>query len=655
VRSVGGTISSSLIKPKSLPTPKKGEEEMKGKIDAVMTKGVFVLIIILLCADSGLSDRVYAASTTITTGVGNGADTFVTYDAGCDVYCDENYGWWETIAIKHDSGTGLLQRKAYLRFDIDSVADPIEGVRLELVYVSHQYCSASPSTYNVYGLNDGHVGESWGESTITWNNAPANDNSGDGVLPGQASLLGTFSVNFSTMSPSGVVLFSSSAFLDFVQSDTNGLITLIVTRQQRNLCNEHFASKENATFAAPTLDITIAAATGACCLPDGSCTEGTEGLCTTAGGTYQGDGTVCASVDCFCDCSDTDRDGVPDAWDECPNTPEGSCVYSNGCPCPAAIPLFICALEPNVANPGDVIKIFGSGFGSMQGDSILHIGDETFDQNSSNIQLWSDCKLEFMVSEHECNWWGLRDYREEDVWVTVNDEDSNKKTLKIIRPKDCAFCSDNLWNIRVNAEDFFHSNEAWVRPWRGSTDDGWGQFRGGYGYEFQWHHGPYAQPSGSVSSTLSWTINGQGKLKVAGTRDHQWHAWTYVYVSAPKTLEIPFAKGNGTCVPRFFVNEDFDTPYQYIDKTYVTLHLVAGWNRIDISGYNQNDNFNFDLNYNLAKNVDRMNSTECTTDNGCICPTVYQPVCGVDGNTYSNGCYAACAGVDVAYSGECTP
>lgn len=37
------------------------------------------------------------------------------------------------------------------------------------------------------------------------------------------------------------------------------------------------------------------------------------------------------------------------------------------------------------------------------------------------------------------------------------------------------------------------------------------------------------------------------------------------------------------------------------------------------------------------------------------CPEVYSPVCGCDGQTYSNLCAAAMAGVNVAHSGECTP
>jgi PKD repeat protein len=78
-----------------------------------------------------------------------------------------------------------------------------------------------------------------------------------------------------------------------------------------------------------------------------------------------------------------------------------------------------------------------------------------------------------------------------------------------------------------------------------------------------------------------------------------------VRVETDQTISL---YGNGDCVPRVFVNYAFDSPITFVGG-YASLALQSGWNRIDITGYNQNEGYGFTCGA-LASLVDTMNSTE---------------------------------------------
>jgi hypothetical protein len=225
-----------------------------------------------LCADT---------ITTLTTADGQGGDAYIwgpspEAQGGAT---DSNYGQNSLLYVKNDLGPMFSNTcKSYIRFDLGTVTGPLVDATLDLTSGGGgiNYDPPEIYTFYVWGLNDGHGGESWVEgenetgvtgatppNPITWDNGPAHDKSGGGVYGSETSFVDSF-----TIANSGAygekITISHGNLLSFIEADTDDQVTFILTRglvdpYLHNGPPHYFAPKEHSTLAPPTLTLTLSA------------------------------------------------------------------------------------------------------------------------------------------------------------------------------------------------------------------------------------------------------------------------------------------------------------------------------------------------------------------------------------------------------------
>ncbi|MCM2369836.1 DNRLRE domain-containing protein [Aporhodopirellula aestuarii] len=191
----------------------------------------------------------------ITTAQGRGRDAFVWRELSSGYESDE------MLLLKHCvSHRSEWDRKVYVSFDVESAKElEIDSAELrftlvpsELGYVTRQ----KDAVCRVYGIVDESL-DDWDEQSINWQNAPANASAADAVDPNLTIPLGSFVIPQGIQT--GSVGLKSKSIREFIESDTNGVITLIVVRETRE---NHwdggglvhaFASKEHPSAFPPAI------------------------------------------------------------------------------------------------------------------------------------------------------------------------------------------------------------------------------------------------------------------------------------------------------------------------------------------------------------------------------------------------------------------
>ena len=162
-----------------------------------------------------LTNPSVGAMVDITTADGTGGDALVKQDAPTTNY-DQDY-----LEVRHNK---YYSRHTYLRWDLSTLSGTATDASMKVMVA---FAQSIPVDMAVYGLNDGNAGESWTESTITWNNAPGNDTAVHDLLAGEVTLLGTLSAPVGTVA-GDILTFSTPDLVNFINADTDDQVTIIL-------------------------------------------------------------------------------------------------------------------------------------------------------------------------------------------------------------------------------------------------------------------------------------------------------------------------------------------------------------------------------------------------------------------------------------------
>ena len=177
---------------------------------------------------------------------------------------NNNYGTQSVILPSGNpdpNGNVMIARysginKFWEKFNLSSISGTAATATLQMTRVGG--ATTSYDAILVFALNDGDVGEGWGEYTITYNNAPGNVLADPYLVDAPARYTYLGALDYNANGPVGEVLtLSSAALLNAVNNDTDNSLTLAFTK--RGFDPEEtalFASRENPFYQGGTLVLT---------------------------------------------------------------------------------------------------------------------------------------------------------------------------------------------------------------------------------------------------------------------------------------------------------------------------------------------------------------------------------------------------------------